>query len=341
MLYFLCVFHIRNADEPTPRIPHPPHPTRDDDDRPTYPTIQPAFFFTMPAKDKSNNSSSNSHSTLHPTPLPAQPIPALLHRNALSASGVALCRVVVVVAAFLLATRKKSNKNNCQSLPLPTPVTSIAQTACPLASNSTHLTHSLPPSLSLSRSQQLTSHSASPTQKPTPPQSHSNEHTLTITSLLRLCSASQTIHKTRHSAVCQLICRRHPLWPRLIPILLTPYSYRPAARPAACARTRVRVGSLTPPTSASPLPLPLPLSAFLCFCTHIPRPVLPAASSLLLLLFAHCPLPHIVLHTFCHLPSTRTFRVLHVLFGGVPHIPNERAHVTCSRSRSLRECVCA
>lgn len=117
----------------------------------------------MPAKDKSNNNSNNSHSTLDPLP-PFQP-PALAHRIALSASGVALrCVVVVaVVAAFLLATRKKSNKNNCHSPPHPTPPS--PSSSCRLAQHK-RLAHLPPTHLTLSQSAQLNSPHL--TQKPNP-----------------------------------------------------------------------------------------------------------------------------------------------------------------------------
>lgn len=199
----------------------------------------------MPAKDKSNNNSNNSHSTLSPSPSPFQP-PALAHRIALSASGVALrpVLVVAVVAAFLLATRKKSNKNNCHFPPPPSPPlrhaalpsTNGLPTRLQLTShsrsqlNSTHLT-----SLTLGQSPKIPSH-------PTPIL-HS-QYPLARPAARRMPNASQTIHKTRHSAVCQLICRRHPLWPRLIPIL--------SSSPHPSPHSRRRVGSLTPPTSASP-----------------------------------------------------------------------------------------
>lgn len=198
----------------------------------------------MPAKDKSNNNSHNSHSTLSPSPF--QP-PALAHRIALSASGVALRRVlvVVVVAAFLLATRKKSNKNNCHF----PPSTITPLTSCRLAQHK-RLAHSPPTHLTLSHSQLNSTHltsltlGQSPKIPPQPTPILHSQYPLAHPAARRMPNASQTIHKTRHSAVCQLICRRHPLWPRLISILSSS-PHPPHTRPR-------RVGSLTPPTSASP-----------------------------------------------------------------------------------------
>lgn len=216
--FIFCAFFI--SETPTcptpPNTPQTPLPSLPSDKPSDEPTDPAGLFFTMPAKDKSNNNSNNSHSTLFHLPSP-YPTPALAHRIALSASGVALRGVVVVVAAFLLATRKKSNKNNCHFPPPPTTIVMPpcpAQTACPL---------SPPTHLILSQSAQLTSSHTLGQSPKNPPHSNTTLPTPpTPPSARRMPNASQTIHKTRHSAVCQLICRRHPLWPRLIPILSSP-----------------------------------------------------------------------------------------------------------------------
>lgn len=143
MLYFLCVFHIRNADVPN-ATQHPSHPTPPSDKPSDEPTDPAGLFFTMPAKDKSNNNS-NSHSTLLPlTPLSIPPRSLTASR---SQPLVLLSVALLLLLHFCWRRAKKATKIIAISPPPPS--------SCRLAQHK-RLAHSPPTHLILSQSAQLT-----------------------------------------------------------------------------------------------------------------------------------------------------------------------------------------